>query len=109
MKLALSIGGTQISLPPEIQKLNDKASGSNYGGNIIGAIINVLLFGAVIVALFFIIYGGIKWIISEGDAKNIEVARNTIINAAIGLFIAFFALLIVNVIGKFFGISLLGQ
>ncbi len=107
MKLALTIGNDVISLPPSIENINKQAG--NLGGGIVKLGINLLLFGAVILSLFFIIYGGIKWIMSEGDSKNIEAARGTIFNAVIGLFIAFFAIMIINVLGKFFGVPLLGQ
>ena len=73
---------------------------------IVPNIITLLLILAVIIAVFFLIFGGIKWIISGGDKAAVEGARNTIVAAIIGLVIAFLAFLIINVIGKIFGVSL---
>lgn len=106
MKLALTINGTQITLPVDIQALNDKAA-DNFGEKIIALGINVLLFGIAITALFFIIFAGIKWITSSGDSKQIESARQTLIYAVIGLAVAFFSFLIVSVLGAFLKVPLI--
>ncbi|MDP3987569.1 MAG: hypothetical protein Q8P80_00290, partial [Candidatus Levybacteria bacterium] len=60
-------------------------------GNIISAVITLLFIIAVVVALIFLIYGGIKWIVSGGDKTAVESARNHIIAAIVGLVIAFAA------------------
>lgn len=75
--------------------------------NYIGVIISLLLGIAVIIALFFLIWGGIKWILSGGDKSAVEAARNTIVAAIIGLAITFLAFFILTVIGQIFGIPLL--
>lgn len=106
MKLAFSIAGSQIPLPGDVQKLSNNAGA--FGVNILKNVLNLLFYSVGILALFFIIYGGIKWITSSGDPKNIEAARNTILYASIGLFIAFLSVFIVNVLGGFFGVNLLG-
>lgn len=103
--LAFSIGGTQINLPAQIQPLQSRAD--NFGSRIIANIISLLLIFAVLIALFYIVYGGIRWIMSSGDAKQIEGARNTILYAAIGLAVAFLSFAVVNVVAFFFGIPLL--
>ena len=61
---------------------------------------------AVIVALGFLIYGGIKWIISGGDKAGVEAARNTIVAAVVGLVIVFLSYFILNIILGIFGLSL---
>lgn len=76
--------------------------------NSLPAILTALLVIAVIIALFFLIFGGIKWVISGGDKTNVEAARNTIVAAIVGLVIVFLAWFILNVIGQFiFGKSLI--
>lgn len=76
-------------------------------GKYIGTIISIILGIAVIIALFFLIYGGIKWILSGGDKGGVEAARNTIVAAIVGLVITFLAFLIINIVGGLFNINLL--
>lgn len=78
----------------------------NNVGDVIGKLIVLLLIVAVIVSVFFLIYGGIKWITSGGDKTGVESARNHIIAAIVGLIIALLAFFILNFVGGFFGISL---
>lgn len=73
---------------------------------IISNLITLLLIVAVVIALFFLIYGGIRWIISGGDKTAVENARNTIIAAIVGLVIALLAFFILNFVGSLFNIKL---
>ena len=75
----------------------------------IPSIMTFLFVGASLLALGFLIYGGIKWITSGGDKAGVESARNTIVYAIIGLIIVFFSFAIVNTIGEIFGVKLLGK
>src|SRR5258708_1989340 len=105
-ELTLKLPGTvQITAPQEIQHFMDRTN--PYGGNIFGTAINLLFVVAALMALGFIVYGGIKIITSEGDPKNIDAARKTIIYAIVGLGLVFFSYLIINVLGHFLGIDLL--
>lgn len=74
--------------------------------SLVSAIINILLIVAVIIALVFLIYGGIRWILSGGDKTAVESARNHIIAAIIGLVIVLLAFFIINLIGGLFGINI---
>ncbi len=65
---------------------------------IFGNVIQVLLVIAVILSVCFLIWGGIRWIMSAGDKGKVEQARATIIGAIIGLVISFLAYFIVTVI-----------
>lgn len=78
---------------------------SNLGG-IIGAIITFLLIIVAIIALFFLIYGGLRWVTSGGDKGKVDEARKTVIAAIVGLIIAFLAFFILSVVLSFFGLSL---
>lgn len=66
--------------------------------------ITILFIIAVIVTLFFLIWGGIKWITSGGDKTQLETARNTIIAAVIGLILVFSSFFILNITLQFFGL-----
>lgn len=80
---------------------------ANDFGKYIGNVFSLLLAIAVLIAVFFLIWGGIKWILSGGDKGGVEAARNTIIASIIGLVVTFLAFFIVTVVGQFFGIDLL--
>ncbi len=77
-------------------------------GKILRLGITLLLITITLAALIFLILGGIAWITSQGDKANVEAARKRITFAIIGLIIAFSAYFIINVIGDFFGVKLLG-
>ncbi len=63
---------------------------------IVGTILTILLIIAVILCLFFIVWGGIRWTMSGGDKGKIDQARGTITAAIVGLIIALLAFFIVN-------------
>lgn len=71
-------------------------------GSVIGAAITLLFVIAVIVALGFLVWGGLKWILSGGDKSAVESARNTIVAAIVGLVIVFLSYFILNLVLTFF-------
>lgn len=68
-------------------------------------IFNILLVAAVLLSLFFLIYGGIKWITSGGDKGKVDAARGTVTAAIVGLIIAFLSFTIISMINYFFGLT----
>lgn len=68
-------------------------------------IISFLLILALIIAFFWLVLGGIKWIISGGDKNNVTAAREQVTQAIIGLVIVLVAWLILNIVGSMFGIQ----
>lgn len=77
---------------------------ANFGG-IVGSAIQLIFALAVIVALFYLIYGGFRWLISTGDKTKVTEAREHIVAAIIGLVIVFLSYFIVNILLTFFGIT----
>lgn len=71
-------------------------------GGVLGSVITVMFVIAAIIALWFLVQGGIRWITSQGDTKNVEGARNQIIAAAVGLAVTFLSYLIINLLLQFF-------
>lgn len=69
---------------------------------IVGGIVNILLVLAVVLALIFLIWGGVRWISSGGDKGKIDSARSTIVAAIVGLILAFLAYFFVNILAFFF-------
>ena len=59
-------------------------------------ITNTILYIVGIIAVIMLIIGGIKYVISGGDAKKVTDAKNTVLYAIIGLVISFLAFAIVN-------------
>lgn len=58
---------------------------------VIMALIDILLTLAGLMAVGFIIFGGFKYITSQGEPGKLVAARQTILNAVIGLVIAIIA------------------
>lgn len=63
------------------------------------AIVDILLRVAALVAVGYIVWGGIQFIVAQGDANRTTKARQTIINALIGLIIALISTGLVNFVG----------
>ena len=63
------------------------------------ALVEILLRVGGMVAVAFVIYGGFKYLTSQGEPDNTKNARQTILNAVIGLVIAILATAIVSFIG----------
>jgi hypothetical protein len=64
------------------------------------AIIEIMLRLGGIMAIGFIIYGGYKYILSQGEPDKTKGARQTIVNAFIGLIITILASVSVNFLAK---------
>lgn len=60
--------------------------------------VEMLIQAVAYVSAFFILWGGVQYVISLGEPDKISNAKSTITNAIIGLVIAIFAVAIVNFI-----------
>jgi hypothetical protein len=107
-----------LAVPAFAQTINPcpkEGSGTNYlslcrlNKDTIDAVIRnsitILFFVATIAALFFLIFGGIRWITSGGDKAGVESARNMIIAAVIGLILTFLSFLIINIVLQLIGLN----
>lgn len=70
--------------------------------NMVGIIINTLLYVIGIIAVIMIVVGGIRYTLSGGNASQVKEAKDTILYAAIGLIIAIMSYSIVNFVLKWF-------
>lgn len=103
--LALTIGNQFTpSFPSQINYINSLSL-----QRLLSFGINLLLTIVILLALFFLIFGGIKWLISQGDKKQVETAQKTITYAIIGLVIVLLSFFIINLIGYAFQVPLLGN
>lgn len=75
-------------------------------GSIISTAVNVIIVVAIIIAVFFLVWGGVKWITSGGDKGKVETARNTIIAGIIGLVFVFLAYFLISLVANIFGINI---
>jgi hypothetical protein len=79
--------------------------GFTFGGNFIAAFINILFIIAILIALIYLIWGGIKWIMSGGDKSSLQSAREHVIAAIVGLVVVFLTYFIINILLTVFGIG----
>jgi hypothetical protein len=71
--------------------VKDKSS-----SQVVGAIVNTLLYVVGGLSVVMIIVGGLLYVTSQGDSGGITRAKNTILYAVIGLIVSFLAYAIVN-------------
>ncbi|HYH75065.1 MAG TPA: pilin [Candidatus Saccharimonadales bacterium] len=75
-------------------------TGENSGILLIAlALIDLALRIAGMVAVAFVIWGGIQYVTSQGDPSNVSKAKNTVLNALVGLVIAMIATGLVVFVG----------
>src|SRR3990172_343812 len=75
--------------------------------DVVGVLVSTLFIIAIVVALFYLIFGGFKWLTSGGDKGAVQAAREHIIAAIIGLVIIFLSYFILNILLQFFlGVNL---
>jgi len=80
----------------------EAAKGSDQPANLFGnagvfqTISNVLLFVVGAIAVIMIVIGGLRYVISGGNASQVQAAKNTILYALIGVIIAILAYAAVN-------------
>ncbi|PIY94310.1 MAG: hypothetical protein COY68_02995 [Candidatus Levybacteria bacterium CG_4_10_14_0_8_um_filter_35_23] len=105
--LALTIknnGQDWIITPPN----GVPGGGPGSGEFIIRFVIGSLLIGAILIALVFLIWGGLDYITSEGQKEKISRAKRKLTFAIVGLIIVFLAFFIVTFIGGIFNTNLIG-
>lgn len=76
-----------------------KFSGLQTGSDLVGAIVdivNVLLTLAAVIAIIFVIIGGVRYITSQGDEDAALLAKNTIIYSILGVVVIALSAVIIN-------------
>lgn len=74
-------------------------------GEVIQLLLNTAIGFAAVVAVFYLIFNGYKYMVSGGDVGKTEEAQKGLGNAIIGLVICICAALIVNFVLKLFGLD----
>lgn len=93
-----------LASPAYAQVISNPTRFTSVGG-IITQIFTWLIAIIGVIAVIFIIIGGIRYILARGDPKATDAARGTITAAIIGLVIALLAVVIVIVVSNFLGAS----
>ena len=78
-------------------------------GSMVSGAISLVMLIVALVFFFMLIWGGLKWVMSQGEEKAVTGARAQITNALIGLAIVFAAWAIMKLIQTVFGITILGE
>jgi len=75
---------------------------------IVTNLVEILIQAVGYVAVGFIIFGGIKYITSQGEAAGVTSAKQTITRAVVGLVISIVSVLILNLVVGVFGLRTQG-
>lgn len=65
-------------------------------GGVFQTVANTLVFLVGAVSVIFLIIGGLRYVISQGDSKNVTAAKDTILYAVIGIVVAVISFALVN-------------
>lgn len=68
-------------------------------------VVNFLVMFAAVVAVFLIVWSGIKFVTSQGDQQKVESARKTMTWAIAGLIFILASFFIINFIAQFTGVT----
>ena len=101
-----AFAGANLNLKPgnELNNIQNITAATAVSGAI-----RLLLLIAFVIAFIFLIYGGIRWILSGGDKAAAESARGTITAAIIGLIIVLVAWAIMWFVEQLFGVAIVSN
>lgn len=80
----------------------DQPSGLFIQGGIFQDVVNIFLFVIGAVAVIMIIIGGLRYVVSGGNASSVTEAKNTILYAIVGIVVAILAYAIVDFVVESF-------
>ena len=85
--------------------MKDSTSAPSFAGFLlIGlAVLDMVIHLAGVIAVGFVVYGGLQYMTSQGEPDRVEKAKNTLMNALIGLVIVIVAIPVVAFIGNKLG------
>lgn len=86
------------------------ATGTEHGqrfAEIIGNILQPIMVIALLIVLFYFIWGAFDWLTSAGDKGKMEAARNKIMHSTIGVIILASTLVLFMIVQGFLGLKVL--
>ncbi len=102
LALAVMIAPMAFGLDGGVRGGADSARGDDQTSELFGAegifrtITNVLLFVLGAISVIMIIIGGLRYVVSGGNATAVTAAKNTILYAIVGVIVALLAYAIIN-------------
>lgn len=87
----------------------DFKNGINDTWVVVTNVVEILIQAVGYIAVGFIIFGGFRYITSQGEASGITDAKNTITRAIVGLIISIVSVLILNLVVGVFGLRTAGD
>lgn len=75
-------------------------AGADSFGELVIAVINILLIVVASISVLFIIIGGFRYVLAHGNEEQAEGAKKTIIHAIVGLVIVIMSFAIIQIIGN---------
>lgn len=112
--LAVGIGVFNVAPVLAVGSIADGASSARASSQpvdlfgtsgVFAEISRVLLFIVGAVAVIMIVIGGLRYVISGGDASQVQAAKNTILYALVGIIVAILAYAAVNFVVNSFSTS----
>jgi len=79
--------------------------GESIIAKLLAAIIRLFFIAGSVAVLVFFLIGGLAWITSEGDKGKLEIARNRLTFAGVGIVIIAATYAILQILGSFLGID----
>jgi hypothetical protein len=98
---SFKLGGNNIR-----QYLPEDPARVSAGGRLVSIIVNLLFIVSGIIFIFIFVIGGLRYIFSGGDEKNIAGAKSQMTAGIIGILIVFAAFAIVRFIQFFTGVAI---
>lgn len=103
--LATNIFDGGLSSGIQQSKTNEMPTTLFGNAGIFTQVINIMLFLVGVLSVIMLIFGGLRYVISRGESKAVESAKNTILYAIVGLIVAILSFAIVNFIVNSFTTS----
>ena len=102
LALAVLVAPVAFGFDGSVQGGADSARGTDQTSELFGStgifrtITNVLLFVLGAISVIMIIIGGLRYVVSGGNATAVTAAKNTILYAIVGVIVALLAYAIIN-------------
>lgn len=93
-------------IAPKLSPSSGDAATGTFSG-VLASVVGVLFVVGILLFVLYFIVGAYQWITSSGDQKGVEKARNSIIQAVVGLVVLFSLFALLRLVGFVFDINLL--
>ena len=94
------VRATEMTLSGGVSSSQADDVPQDLAGDVFKNVVNILLFIIGAVSVIMLIYGGIRYTTSGGNANSVTAAKNTIMYSIIGLVVAILAFAVVNFVVK---------